>query len=70
MSCAVCRANCRLPVSALPVPARSSAVPWSTEVRMIGSPSVILTALPKPLYFSTGRPWSWYIASTASAPSR
>src|SRR5690606_6681242 len=29
----------RLPASALPLPARSSAVPWSTEVRMKGSPS-------------------------------
>ena len=34
----------RLPGSALPVPAISNAVPWSTEVRMIGRPSVTLTA--------------------------
>ena len=33
---------------------------------MIGRPSVTLTAWPKPACFSTGRPWSWYIASTAS----
>ncbi len=35
----------------------------------IGSPSVTLTASPKPACLSTGRPWSWYIASTASARS-
>ena len=57
----------RLPTSALPVPARSSAVPWSTEVRMMGSPSVTFTPAPKPTCFSTGRPWSWNMASTASA---
>ena len=56
----------RLPGSARPVPARSSAVPWSTEVRTIGRPSVTLTASPKAARFSTGRPWSWYMASTAS----
>ncbi|MOA10622.1 hypothetical protein D3C78_1305200 [compost metagenome] len=37
---------------------------------MIGRPRVTLTAAPKPLYLSTGRPWSWYIASTASQCSR
>ena len=57
----------RLPASARPVPARSSAVPWSTEVRTIGSPSVTLTPPPKLACLSTGRPWSWYIASTQSA---
>ncbi len=55
-----------LPASARPVPAMSSAVPWSTEVRMNGSPSVMLTPWPKVAYFSTGSPWSWNIASTAS----
>ena len=59
----------RLPASARPVPARSSAVPWSTEVRTIGSPSVTLTAWPKPACLSTGSPWSWYMASTASTPA-
>jgi len=48
----------RLPASARPVPARSSAVPWSTDVRMIGRPSVTFTAWPKPACLSTGRPWS------------
>ncbi len=42
--------------SAEPVPAISNAVPWSTEVRMIGRPSVTLTAWPNPAYFRTGRP--------------
>ena len=51
-------AAARLPASARPVPARSSAVPWSTDVRMIGRPSVTFTAWPKPAYLSTGRPWS------------
>ena len=37
------RAAIMLPASALPSPARSSAVPWSTEVRTMGSPSVTLT---------------------------
>jgi hypothetical protein len=48
MSSAVRSAWIRLPVSALPLPARSRAVPWSTEVRMIGRPSVTFTASPKP----------------------
>ena len=33
----------RLDGSALPVPAMSSAVPWSGDVRTKGNPSVILT---------------------------
>src|SRR5690606_19831169 len=70
ISRAAATAVARLPGSARPVPARSSAVPWSTEVRTMGRPRVMLTALPKPLYLSTGRPWSWYMASTASAPAR
>jgi len=48
----------KLPDSAWPEAARSKAVPWSTDVRMIGNPSVTLTALPKPAYLRTGRPWS------------
>ena len=44
--------------SALLVAARSSAVPWSTEVRMIGNPSVTLTASPNPRALRTGSPWS------------
>src|SRR5690606_9801787 len=51
-----------LPASARPWPARSSATPWSTEVRTNGRPRLTLTAAPKPRAFSTGRPWSWYMA--------
>jgi hypothetical protein len=36
----------------LPVPARLSAVPWSTEVRIKGKPKVILTAFLKPKVFN------------------
>ena len=46
--------------------ARSSAVPWSTDVRMNGNPSVTLMPWPKLAAFSTGSPWSWYIATIAS----
>jgi len=55
---AMLTAASRLPESALPLAASSSAVPWSTEVRMIGSPSVTFTPLPKLAYLSTGSPWS------------
>src|SRR5205807_6918290 len=48
----------KLRESARPLPARSSAVPWSGEVRTIGSPSVTLTARSKPACFTTGSPWS------------
>src|SRR6185437_2428559 len=51
-------AEIRLRGSARPVPARSSAVPWSTEVRRIGSPKVMLTAVSKPACLITGSPWS------------
>ncbi len=46
----------RLAGSASPVPASSSAVPWSTDVRTNGRPRVMLTARPKPRAFNTGRP--------------
>jgi hypothetical protein len=39
-----------------PSAARSSAVPWSTDVRTNGRPSVTLTASPKPSALSTGKP--------------
>jgi hypothetical protein len=39
-----------------PSAARSSAVPWSTEVRTIGRPSVTLTPWPKLACLSTGSP--------------
>ncbi len=51
-------AEARLLGSARPVPARSSAVPWSTDVRRIGNPRVMLTAVSKPACLITGRPWS------------
>src|SRR5437763_1792404 len=34
---------------------------------MKGRPSVRFTPRPKLAYLSTGSPWSWYMASTASA---
>src|SRR5215208_1372041 len=40
-------ASIRLEGSAVPVPAMSNAVPWSTDVRTIGRPRVTLTARPK-----------------------
>ena len=55
MRSARCIAAKRLPGSARPVPARSRAVPWSTEVRTIGNPSVTLTACPKPTVFEHGQ---------------
>ncbi len=39
-------------------------------MRTIGSPSVTFTAWPKLCALSTGSPWSWYIASTASKAAR
>src|SRR6185503_3525642 len=63
-------AACRLPASISPAPARSSAVPWSTDVLMSGSPSVTFTASPNAACFSTGRPWSWNMASAASPLAR
>ena len=41
---------------ASPVPARSSAVPWSIELQMMDSPSVTLSAASKLLYFNAGKP--------------
>ena len=70
MSIAASIAANRLVGEALPEPARSSAVPWSTEVRMMGRPSVTLMPSSKAAYLSTARPWSWYIASWASDPAR
>src|SRR5690606_3226871 len=70
-SCAqVPMAAIRLVGSARPVPARSSAVPWSPATRGQGRPRVRFTACSKPLYLSTGRPWSWYMANTASTSRR
>src|SRR5262249_36422881 len=44
-------ASTRLPGSATPLPTMSKAVPWSTDVRMIGSPTVRFTQLPKATIF-------------------
>ena len=56
ISIACSTATNRLPGSALPVPASSSAVPWSTEVRMIGRPSVTLIPWPKLAYLRAVNP--------------
>ena len=51
---------------ALPVPAMSKAVPWSTEVRSIGRPSETLTAVSNATSLIGMWPWSWYCATTRS----
>ena len=48
-----------LPSRASPCPARENAVPWSGEVRMNGSPSVVLTASSKAISLVGINPWSW-----------
>jgi hypothetical protein len=52
--------------SAMPLPAMSYAVPWSTLVRRIGSASDTFTDSPKPTSFIGMVAWSWYMATTAS----
>ena len=44
--------------SALPVPTRSNAVPWSGDVRGKGSPRVVLTPRPKARVLKTAIPTS------------
>ena len=56
--------------SAAPVPAMSNAVPWSTLVRITGSPTVTLTPASMPRTFTGPCPWSWYIATTRSKSPR
>ena len=51
-------AETRLLASAWPEPASGNAVPWSTEVRTMGRPSVMFTQSPKPANLMTGNPWS------------
>src|SRR4029453_11300819 len=58
ISAASLTAAIMLPGSATPLPAMSNAVPWSTEVRMIGSPIVTLTAVPNASSFTGIKPWS------------
>src|SRR6267143_3872160 len=60
----------RLRSSALPVPAMSNAVPWSTEVRTNGSPTVMFTPASRPSTLTGPWPWSWYIATTRSKSPR
>jgi hypothetical protein len=45
-------ASIMLDGSAMPLPAMSNAVPWSTDVRMIGSPSVTFTERPNASSFT------------------
>ena len=52
--------------SALPVPAMSKAVPWSTLVRKNGSPTVTFTPVSKPMSLIGMCPWSWYWTTTMS----
>jgi hypothetical protein len=39
-------------------PAKSYAVPWSTEVLMNGKTSDMLVTVPNQIVFITGNPWS------------
>lgn len=51
-------ASIKLFSSAMPFPAISKAVPWSTLVRMIGNPTVMLTPASNPSTFTGPWPWS------------
>ena len=53
-------------VKATPCQAMSKAVPWSTEVRMMGSPRVTFTPVSKASSFIGPWPWSWYMHTMAS----
>ena len=53
-------------MKATPCQAMSNAVPWSTDVRMIGRPSVTLTPESKASSFIGPWPWSWYMHTIAS----
>ena len=64
--CAHAMAQRKLVISAWPLPARDSAVPWSTEVRTNGNPKVTLTAVLKCNAFGGAKAWSWYMAKMAS----
>jgi hypothetical protein len=58
MSSAIAKAAIRLAGSARPVPAMSSAVPWSGEVRTKGRPSVTLTPPEKSMVLIGISAWS------------
>jgi hypothetical protein len=58
-SSAACRnASTRLRSSARPKPAMSNAVPWSTDVRTTGRPTVMFTPASSPSTFTGPWPWS------------
>src|SRR5579885_2176988 len=61
-------ASAMLTQLALPVPAMSNAVPWSTLERTNGRPVVIAIVFSKSMLFAAMWPWSWNSESTASAP--
>jgi len=44
----------------------SYAVPWSTDVRTMGSPTVTFTPVSKASSFIGAWPWSWYMQTIAS----
>ena len=58
--------GCSESVKATPCQAMSNAVPWSTDVRMIGRPSVTLTPVSNASSFIGPCPWSWYMHTIAS----
>ena len=60
------RACCNESVNAMPCQAMSNAVPWSTDVRMIGRPRVTLTPVSNASSFIGAWPWSWYMHTIAS----
>ena len=59
-------ASVMLRLLAVPFPATSKAVPWSTDVRMKGSPTVTFTPSSNPRSLTGICPWSWYMATTMS----
>src|SRR5690606_11778285 len=66
MRTAIFTAATRLPGSAIPLPAMSSAVPWSGDVRTNGSPSVTLTPPSTSSVLIGISAWSWYMQIAAS----
>ena len=64
---AACRsASIMLRGSATPWPAISNAVPWSTDVRITGRPTVMFTPASMPSTLTGPWPWSWYMATIRS----
>ena len=56
----------RLMLPAIPLPAISKAVPWSTELLIKGSPKVRVTDFSKSRVLQAMWPWSWYRDRIAS----